>query len=135
MKSLLVGLKNLLLWSYARGTWQYDVLCALIVLTLIAWPNRKPGAAVAAPVSAVQTNAKQAVASNFSNGMLEREVEWQVLRTFLQEQNKLELLNSPREAVVLYLQNEAKAAVMLTSLEPFGDSQGHSGYRVRYRSN
>jgi hypothetical protein len=138
MKSLLVGIKNVLLWSYARGTWQYDVLCGLIVLTLLVWPTSKPNRATAAATSAAQANTAPETASNVpsqADGMFEREVEWQTLRAFLQEQGKLELLNSPREAVVLFLQNEAKEAVMLVALEPFGDAQGRRGYRVRYRAN
>jgi hypothetical protein len=39
MKSMLVGIKNVLLWSYARGTWQYDALCLLIVLTVFLVPS------------------------------------------------------------------------------------------------
>ena len=39
MKTVLTGLKNIVLWSHARGTWQYDLLCALIVLTLLFWPR------------------------------------------------------------------------------------------------
>ena len=134
MKSLLVGLKNVVLWSYARGTWQYDVLCGLIVLTLFIWPGQPPKRA-SALAQVEQAKAAQNVASKLEEGLLEREVEWLQLRAFLQEQNKLELLNSPREAIVLYLQCELKTAVTLASLEPYGDSQGRSGYRVRYHSN
>ncbi len=40
----LIALKNVLLWSYERGTWQYDVLCLLILafifLTPSSWFNR-----------------------------------------------------------------------------------------------
>ena len=39
MNSVLVGIKNVLLWSYARGTWQYDALCLLIVLTVFLVPS------------------------------------------------------------------------------------------------
>ncbi len=124
MKSVLVGLKNVLLWSYARGTWQYDVLCALIVLTLLFWPSGK---------AAHTATAKTAVA--VADGMWQHEIEWQALQGFLQQQNRLELLNSPREAVVFYLQTETKTAITLSSVEPFGDAQGRVGYRARYRTN
>jgi hypothetical protein len=40
MKSVLVGIKNIILWSYARGTWQYDALCLLIVLAVFLVPSR-----------------------------------------------------------------------------------------------
>lgn len=125
MKSLLVGLKNVLLWSYARGTWQYDVLCGLIVLTLLFWPNAK----------ARTVNALAKVPLAMADGIWQREIEWQTLRGFLQQQNRLELLNSPREAVVYYLQSETNTVITLSSIEPFGDAQGRVGYRARYRTN
>ncbi len=36
---LLAALKNVLLWSYERGTWQYDVLCLLILAFIFLTPN------------------------------------------------------------------------------------------------
>jgi len=46
---LLAALKSIALWSYERGTWQYDVLCLLILafifLTPSGWfhrPNAEP---------------------------------------------------------------------------------------------
>ena len=35
------SLKNILCWAHGRGTWQYDVLCLLIVLALLLWPEHK----------------------------------------------------------------------------------------------
>jgi hypothetical protein len=40
MKSVLVGIKNIILWSHARGTWQYDALCMMIVLAVFLVPSR-----------------------------------------------------------------------------------------------
>jgi len=40
MKSVLVGIKNIILWSHARGTWQYDALCMLIVMAVFLVPSR-----------------------------------------------------------------------------------------------
>jgi hypothetical protein len=36
---LLRTLKNLLFWSYGRSTWQYDVLCALILAFIFLTPQ------------------------------------------------------------------------------------------------
>jgi hypothetical protein len=33
------GLKKLLLWDYERGVWQYDVMCAVILLFLAFAPR------------------------------------------------------------------------------------------------
>ncbi len=40
MKLIFSTLKNVLFWSYERGSWQYDVMCVLILLFIFAVPNR-----------------------------------------------------------------------------------------------
>lgn len=39
MQYLLRTLKKLLFWSYGRSTWQYDVLCALILAFIFLTPQ------------------------------------------------------------------------------------------------
>lgn len=39
MHYLLRTLKSLLFWSYGRSTWQYDVLCALILAFIFLTPQ------------------------------------------------------------------------------------------------
>lgn len=43
------SIKNVVLWNYARGTWQYDVFCLLIVafifLTPKTWFDKRESAA------------------------------------------------------------------------------------------
>jgi len=36
---LLSAIKNVLLWSYERGAWQYDVLCILILAFIFLTPS------------------------------------------------------------------------------------------------
>ncbi len=36
---MISGLKKLLLWDYERGVWQYDVMCAVILLFLAFAPR------------------------------------------------------------------------------------------------
>lgn len=46
--------KNVLLWSYERGSWQYDVLCILILAFIFLTPSdwfHKPHPASAPPVT------------------------------------------------------------------------------------
>ena len=48
MKIILTTLKKTLFWSYERGTWQYDLLCVLILAFIFFTPNvlfHKDGAA------------------------------------------------------------------------------------------
>ncbi|HJQ67917.1 MAG TPA: hypothetical protein VKA70_03035 [Blastocatellia bacterium] len=40
MRIILSTLKKVLFWSYERGSWQYDVMCVLILLFIFAFPNR-----------------------------------------------------------------------------------------------
>lgn len=40
MRVVLLTLKKVLFWSYERGSWQYDVMCVLILLFIFAFPNR-----------------------------------------------------------------------------------------------
>jgi hypothetical protein len=39
MKLIFTALKKILFWSYERGTWQYDVLCVLILAFIFLAPN------------------------------------------------------------------------------------------------
>ena len=39
MKIILSTLKKILFWSYERGSWQYDVMCVLILAFIFLWPN------------------------------------------------------------------------------------------------
>lgn len=40
MNVILATLKKILFWSYDRGTWQYDVMCVLILAFIFFGPNR-----------------------------------------------------------------------------------------------
>ncbi len=52
------GLRNTLLWSHRRGSWQYDVICALIVAFIMLTPrtlfNDRPSATVVREIAAVE---------------------------------------------------------------------------------
>lgn len=39
MKIVLTTLKKILFWSYDRGSWQYDVMCVLILAFIFFGPN------------------------------------------------------------------------------------------------
>jgi hypothetical protein len=40
MKIILGTLKKVLFWSYERGSWQYDLMCVLILGFILLAPNR-----------------------------------------------------------------------------------------------
>ncbi|MFN0111828.1 MAG: hypothetical protein ACKVZH_23465 [Blastocatellia bacterium] len=134
MKSLLVGIKNIVLWSHERGTWQYDVLCLLIIGTVFLVPSKYFGDRDRASVKSVQTsgqaNAVRTLASEA--GETVREIAVSDLQIFLQKLNKPELmLNSPQEAIRLYLSDKLNQDVTVSKFEPFMNPQTRvNGYRV-----
>ena len=40
MKIILSTLKKILFWSYDRGSWQYDLMCVLILAFIFLAPNK-----------------------------------------------------------------------------------------------
>lgn len=129
MKSIFVGIRNILLWSYERGTWQYDLLCLLIIGAVFLLPGKYFGDRDRIPVVNAQANKVAFPASN--QGELVREIAISDLQDYLQKQDRAELiLNSPREAIVLYLRDQLKQNVVVSKFEPYMDPQGRVGYRV-----
>ena len=82
MKSFLIGIKNVLLWSYERGSWQYDVLCLLIVAAVFLVPSSYFGDR---DRTRSQTKGNGSPVPVSDNGRVEQEViEAEKLRAFLQ---------------------------------------------------
>ena len=119
MKSILVGLKNVLLWSYSRGTWQYDALCLLIVLMVFLVPSSYFGD---------RDRAKQQSANGVETyvGAVELDV-------FLKRINRIELSQTPNEAMRLYLRDKFGRDVAINELEYFTSPDGKLIYRVRFK--
>lgn len=142
MKSLLIGIKNVLLWSYARGTWQYDVLCLLIVATIFLIPSsffgdRDRVAPKSDLIRPTTVQANEMTRGSSKAGISEAGetiyIEIAKLRAFLERQNRPELLNSPREAIVLYLRDQLRRDVTILGQEELFTRNGHSGYLVRFK--
>src|SRR5215475_3394970 len=118
MKSLLVEIKNVLLWSFARGTWQYDALCLLIVLTVFLVPSSYFGD---------RDRAKQKSANEIE-GAASKAGETYVwadeLDAFLKIQNRVELSQTPKEAMRLYLRDRLGKDAAIGELEYLTSSDG-----------
>ena len=125
MKNFLIGIKNVLLWSYERGSWQYDVLCLLIVAAVFLVPGSYFGDR---DRTRPQTEVK---------GVDQEVIEAEKLRAFLQARNLLaKSMDFPQEAIVLYLHDRCHCEITLVRpYEVVADSQGSSGYRVWFRAN
>ncbi|MGH9854475.1 MAG: hypothetical protein ACREBD_31915 [Blastocatellia bacterium] len=129
MKSILVGVKNVLLWSYARGTWQYDALCLLIVLAVFLVPSRYFGDRDRAK----EANVIALRASNADGGAGETYVEAGDLDGFLTGKNRPELSRTPKEAMRLYLSDKLERNVAIDKLEPLTTPDGKVIYKVWFK--
>lgn len=137
MKRLLIGIKNILLWSYARGTWQYDILCLLIVAAVFLLPGSFFGdrdRPLSGKIIAAQAPADLKVASK-DTVTTQWHIALEELKTFSQIRGEAtQLENHPREMIVLYLREHLKREVALHGIEEERDSQGRMiGYRVRFQ--
>ncbi|MEO6726091.1 MAG: hypothetical protein ABIU20_03300 [Blastocatellia bacterium] len=129
MKSIIAGVRDILLWSYERGTWQYDVLCLLIISVIFILPGKFFGDRDRVAVKPARAN--QASFSASKPGETVREITVSDLQDFLQRQNRPEMmLNEPKQAIVLYLRDQLKQNVIVTEIEPYMNPQGRVGYRV-----
>ncbi|MBK9314094.1 MAG: hypothetical protein IPM55_07605 [Acidobacteria bacterium] len=135
MNSFLTGIRNILLWSYARGSWQYDLLCMLIILAVFLVPSRyfgdrdrpAPGQANSPWVFASKSPGSAGI------GAQSVIIESIQLEDFLKSNNRTELMNDPQEAIILYLHARIAADATFVAMQPYTDSQGRTGYRVRYK--
>ncbi len=130
MSTILSGIKNTLLWSYARGTWQYDILCLLIIATVFLVPSRYFGDRDRSAVSG--TNQSTTVASN-ALPLNVRDIMYADLKSFLEKQHRTELENDPKAAVLLYLQDQLKLQVVEIEKAEVLMIGGKPAYRVRFR--
>ncbi|MCI0663909.1 MAG: hypothetical protein L0220_22865 [Acidobacteria bacterium] len=126
MKSFLVGIKNVVLWSYERGSWQYDVLCLLIIGTIFLAPSSFFGDRD----RPAQSQAKISARMSSKPGEKFREISNLELNLFLKSQRREELVEKEREALILYLNHELKRGVTIVRFERFSNDHDQPGYRV-----
>ncbi|MBO0722017.1 MAG: hypothetical protein J2P31_04710 [Blastocatellia bacterium] len=133
MKPILVAVKNVLLWSHERGSWQYDILCLLIVAIIFIIPSRFFEDRDRLPATS-QANGK-GIASNASWTKLQMklEIEKSELQEFLQNQNKIALIDNPREALPLYLRDHFKREVVVLDQRESTNSEGQIIYNVTFK--
>ncbi|MEP7270554.1 MAG: hypothetical protein ABI882_03580 [Acidobacteriota bacterium] len=128
MKTFLIGIKNVLLWSYLRGSWQYDLLCLLIVAAVFLVPSSFFGDR--------DRSQHQSGAGVSAENSREEMIEAETLRALLAAKNiATTSLDFPDEAIVMYLHERCRCEVALVRpSEMVSDSQGRTGYRVWFRT-
>jgi hypothetical protein len=129
MKPFLIAIKNVLLWSHERGSWQYDILCLLIVATIFVVPSRYFGDRDRAP--AIRANDGKQIASK--TVWTKVEIKKSELQDFLKKENKITLMDSPQIALRLYLRDQFQRDVTEVDHETFRDSEGQLVYNVRFK--
>jgi hypothetical protein len=134
MKNLYVGVKNVLLWSHERGSWQYDLLCLLIIAVIFLIPSSYFEDRDRTPPQAKwrAATANESTTEVPTTGA----VIWsEELKAFLERGNKPpEMMNLPKEAILQYLADRhQREIVMAGEPEPFTNAEGKVAYRVWYR--
>ncbi len=114
MKTMLAALKKIFNWSYPRGSWQYDLLCLLIIALIFLTP---------ASLFEEQKKSPDGTA-------VVSEVKASSLREFLGRKSQSEMLRFPPEALNLYLREQYNRPVRLIRYEEIGDSPEKLLYRV-----
>jgi hypothetical protein len=143
MNSVLTTIRRIILWDYERATWQYDLLVALIIATVLLLPGSFFGdrdrpmkhtnrPELKSAQGDAQANENYKAASNPARvnitGRAEREsfeITVENLSAFLQKQSAVSELKASREAALaLYVREELKRQGAIeryeTRLDPSG---------------
>ena len=137
VRNVLLAIRNVLLWSYDRGTWQYDVLCLLIVATIFLVPgdyfgDRDRELKREEPASTRRTGvSKKSIEKSGTEIMVGSDE----LKAFVQTENlQMDTANHPAEAILAFVETRCKCkARLILPYEVTRDSEGKLQYRVWYR--
>ena len=131
MRTFLIGIKNVLLWSYERGSWQYDLLCLLIVLAVFLVPSSFFGDRDRSQTPTASADLKQITGS----GVREEVLAAEQLQGYLETQGKSwTTAGSTDEVIVKFLHNRCHCEVVLVKpAEVRSDSSGRITYHVWFK--
>jgi membrane protein implicated in regulation of membrane protease activity len=131
MRSFLIGVKNVLLWSYERGSWQYDLLCLLIAAAVFLVPSRFFGDRDRnqAPTASVETKLAA------TEGTREEVLAAEKLQSYLESQGKSwATAGAPDEVIVRFLHDRCHCEVALVKPSIVkSDANGRVTYHVWFR--
>lgn len=121
MKKLLSTIRNICIWTYERGTWQYDLLVILIIATVFLVPSRFFGDRDR-PLRSPGVERRWSIESN-------------KISSFATRSGKTERLkDDPREVVQLYLREVIKPDIQVENCIVETDSRGKvTGYSVWFQ--
>ena len=119
-----------LFWTYERGTWQYDVMVALILafifLTPRAWFHDRPSLAQASQQASAQASPQ---ASPQASGVVllssnDHEKVYQLRAALLELEEDAKAEDAVRKGVERVLQTHIGKSVQITQIKPEMDARG-----------
>lgn len=125
MKKLLASIRDTLLWKYERGSWQYDLLCLLIIAAIFLIPGSYFGDRDRTPPR--EAGEPEVVWAEDLHAFLERRNNKSEIKSYSETMNYAEVI-----ALYLHDRHKREVAIVRTP-EVFSDAAGRTGYRVWYR--
>lgn len=121
------GIKKTLNWSYERGSWQYDLLCLLIIAVIFLVPGRlfseRDRGGLAASTAPIPVEIGE---------ITQIEVEEERLKQFLWRNQRPTLVEFPVEALGFYLREQYNRPVRILRYDQYLDTEKRVWYRVSF---
>ncbi|MFZ4793988.1 MAG: hypothetical protein ACOYLN_07640 [Blastocatellia bacterium] len=121
------GIKKTLNWSYERGSWQYDLLCLLIIAVIFLVPSRffseRDRGGLAGGTASIPAEIGE---------ITQVEVEVERLKQFLELNRRPTLVEFPVEALGFYLREQYNRPVRILRYDQYLDTEKRVWYRVSF---
>lgn len=121
------GIKKTLNWSYERGSWQYDLLCLLIIAVIFLVPGRlfseRDRGGLAGGTASIPAEIGE---------ITQIEVEAERLKQFLERNQRPMLVEFPVEALGFYLREQYNRPVRILRYDQYLDTEKRVWYRVSF---
>lgn len=117
------GIRKTINWSHERGSWQYDLLCLLIIVVIFLVPGRFFGDR--------DRLGLQGATPEIGTGKVQQlTISVETLNQFLRQEERADLVDFPVEALGLYLREQYNRPVRLLRYELFSGAPNEAFYRV-----
>ena len=121
------GIKKTLNWSYERGSWQYDLLCLLIIAVIFLVPGRffseSDRGGLAGGTASIPAEIGE---------ITQVEVNAERLKQFLERNQRPMLVEFPVEALGFYLREQYNRPVRILRYDQYLDTEKRVWYRVSF---
>jgi len=121
------GIKKTLNWSYERGSWQYDLLCLLIIAVIFLVPGRFFSERDRGEL----TGGTASIPAEIGE-ITQVEVEVERLKQFLERNRRPTLVEFPVEALGFYLREQYNRPVRILRYDQYLDTDKRVWYRVSF---